>query len=259
MKLTQVLIAGWVLAFFAASGFSQTDSPAAAPPKPQPKRVTNTPPKANAKQGPQKWIGVRVTQLRETTRAHLKKYLQGLPEDAGLVVTEVSNESPAAVAGIERHDVLLRADGQPVTSVESLQSLLDKRNFATTARLEVIHEGMPKTVYALVLEKPDGEPAMAGSFFRGGPGGSRGGSGGRGGPGGRGPFGGGTATLTYTDADGTQQKVNSDQMGDFFRKMREDEKFREAITKQGFTMHIKPGPPPSQDGGNPPPTPPPNP
>jgi len=245
MKPSQTLIAGLALAFFAASGFSQNETTTPAPPKPQPKRGTTT--AAATNKGPQKWIGVRVTQLRETTRSHLKKYLQGLPEEAGLVVTEVSNEGPAAVAGIERNDVLLRADGQPLTTVESLQGILDKRNFATTARLEIIHEGLPKTVYTLVLEKPDGEPGMAGGF-----------RGGRGGPGGRGPFGGGTATLTYTDADGKEQKVTGDQVGEFFRKMREDEKLREAVSKQGFTMHIKPGPPPSQDGGGTPP-PPPNP
>lgn len=242
MKPSQTLIAGLAFAVFAASGFSQSETTSPAPPKPQPKRGANT--AAVATKGPQKWIGLRVTQLRETTRSHLKKYLQGLPEEAGLVVTEISNEGPASVAGIERNDVLLRADGQPLTTVESLQGILDKRNFATTARLEIIHEGMPKTVYTLVLEKPDGEPGLAGGF-----------RGGRGGPGGRGPFGGGTATLTYTDADGKEQKVTGDQVGDFFRKMREDEKLREAVSKQGFTMHIKPGPLPSPGGGTPPPPP----
>ncbi len=247
MKLTQTLVAGLAFAFFATSGFSQTNTTTPAPPKPQTKRITNT--VAPTKKGPQKWIGLRVMPMMGSTRAHLKKYLQGLPEDAGLVVTEISNEGPASVAGIERYDVLLRADGQPLTNVESLQALLDKRNFATTARLEIIHEGMPKTVYTLVLEKPDGEPGLSGGFRggRGGPGGSSGR--------GRGPFGGGTSTLTYTDADGKEQKVTGEQVGDFFRKMREDEKLREAVSKQGFTMHIKPGPPPSQDGGAPPPPP----
>lgn len=256
MKLTQTLVAGLVVAFLTASGFSQTKTSTPAPPKAQPKRATIS--SAATNKGPQKWIGLRVMPMMGSTRSHLKKYLQGLPEDAGLVVTEISNESPAAVAGIERYDVILRADGQPVTNAESLQALLDKRNFATTARLEIVHEGMPKTVYTLVLEKPEGEPGLAGGFrgFRGGPGG---GQGGRGGPGGRGPFGGGTSTLTYTDADGKEQKVTGDQMGDFFRKMREDEKFREAVSKQGFTMHIKPGPPPSQDGSTAPPPTPPNP
>jgi membrane-associated protease RseP (regulator of RpoE activity) len=252
MKLTQTLVAGVAVVLLTTSGFSQTKTDTPAPPKPQPKRATTS--SAATNKGPQKWIGLRVMPMMGSTRSHLKKYLQGLPEDAGLVVTEISNESPAAVAGIERYDVILRADGQPVTNAESLQALLDKRNFATTARLEIVHEGMPKTVYTLVLEKPEGEPGLAGGFrgFRGGPGGSQGG---RGGPGGRGPFGGGTSTLTYTDADGKEQKVTGDQMGDFFRKMREDEKFREAVSKQGFTMHIKPGPPPSQDGSTPPPPP----
>lgn len=253
MKLTQILIAGCVLVLPATSGFSQADTTAPAQPKAQSRRVTNT--AAAADKAPQKWIGVRVTSLRDSTRAHLKKYLQGLPENTGLVVVDVSKEGPAAVAGVEQYDVLLRADGQPLTSVETLQELLNKRNFATTMRFELIHEGMAKTVHTLVLEKPEGEPGLA-SGFRGGPSG-RGGSGG---PGGRGPFGGGTSTLTYTDADGKEQKVTGDQVRDFFRKMREDEKLREAVGKQGFTIHIKPGSMPASGGdGAPPPPPPSNP
>ncbi len=229
MKLSQTLAAALALTFFTASGFSQTDANTPAPATSQPTQT------AAADKTPQKWIGVRVMPLMGTTRAHLKKYLQGLPEGAGLAVTDVSAEGPAAVAGVERYDILLRADGQPLKKVETLQELLNKRNFATTVRLDVIHEGMPKTVYSLVLEKPEGEPALSGGF-----------RGGRG----RGFFGGGTSTLTYTDADGKEQKATGDQVGDFFRKMREDEKFREAVTKQGFTINVKPGPPPAPPGAD---------
>ena len=35
--------------------------------------------------------------------------------------------------------------------------MLDKRNFGTSIRLDLIHEGVPKTVFALVLERPEGE------------------------------------------------------------------------------------------------------
>ncbi|MBM3889702.1 MAG: PDZ domain-containing protein, partial [Verrucomicrobia bacterium] len=210
-------------------------------------------------QGAQKWIGVRVMPLMPTTRSHLKKYLNGMPEDAGLAVTDVSAESPAVVAGIERYDILLRADGQVLTNAEKLQEILNKRNFGTSVRLDMVHEGQPKSVHALVLEKPEGEPGLSGGF-RGGFGG-RGGPGGPGGPGGGpgrgGPFGNASSTVSYTDADGKRQTITSeDDRREFFRKMREDEKFRDAVSKEGFTIRIKPGPrEPRPEGGQPPPPP----
>ncbi|MBI5395497.1 MAG: PDZ domain-containing protein [Verrucomicrobia bacterium] len=209
-----------------------------------------------ANKQPEKWIGVRVNPLMPTTRSHLKQYLTGMPEDAGLAVSDVTEESPAVVAGIEKYDILLRADGQPLTKVETLQEMLTKRNFGTSVRIDLVHEGKPKTVHALVLERPEGAPGLnAGRFGgRGGPGGP-GGPGGQGGPGGRGraPFGGGNSTVVFTDADGKQQKVSGDQMGDFWRKMREDEKFRQAVREKGLTIQIAPEP--AQPAGDAPPKP----
>jgi len=210
--------------------------PPAAPPAPDRPRA------ADPNKKPEKWIGVRVMPLMPTTRSHLKPYLINMPEDTGLAVTEVTDESPAVVAGIERYDILLRADGQPLTKAQVLQDILNRRNFGTSVRLDLIHEGKPKTVFALVLERPDGAPALdAGGRFggRGGPGGR--GPGGPGGPGGRGPFGGNTAVV-YTDAEGKQQKISGEQMGDFWRRMREDEKFRQSIRERGFTIQIAPEP-----------------
>ena len=202
---------------------------------------------------PEKWIGVRVMPLMPTTRSHLKKYLQGMPDDAGLTVTEVVPESPAVVAGIEQYDILLRGDGQPLLKLETLQDILTKRNFGTSVRIDLVHEGQPKTVYALVLERPEGEPGLQGGFRgRGGPGGP--GGSGRGGPGGRPSFfGNTTSTLTYTDAEGKEQKVSGEQVGDFFRKMREDENFRNAVAKQGFNIRVKPKPPEQKPEGDAPP------
>lgn len=220
------------------------EQPAAPPPPP----AQDQPKAADPNKKPDKWIGVRVMPLMPTTRSHLKQYLVNMPEDTGLAVTEVTDESPAVVAGIERYDILLRADGQPLTKAQVLQDVLAKRNFGTSARIDLVHEGKPKTVFALVLERPDGAPGLdTGSRFggRGGPGGR--GPGGPGGPGGRdgrgrGPFGSGNSAVVYTDADGKQQKISGEQMGDFWRKMREDEKFRQSIREKGFTIQIAPEP-----------------
>ena len=175
---------------------------------------------------PQKWIGLRTGPIMPMIRPHLKRQLTGLPEDAGLMIWDIASESPAVIAGIEKFDIVLRADGQPLAKPEALQEMLNKRNFGTSVRLDLLHEGQPKTVYVLVLEKPAGSPPARG-------------------PGGRGMadfFGKMQTGLTFTDPDGNQQKLSGEQIGEFMRKMREDEKYRDAILQKGisFTMKAKP-------------------
>lgn len=180
---------------------------------------------------PEKWIGVNVGPTLPGVRPHLKKHFVGLPEGAGLQVFHVMPESPAVVAGLEQYDVLLRADGQPLTSVEELKEILSQRNFGTSVRLDIIHEGQPKTVHVLVLERPAGEPAFAtaGGFS--------------GGPvsimvlssDGRGNVGGNTTVkqkLTYTDATGARHELTGDQIAEFHKRMREDESFRKSVKDQ---------------------------
>jgi S1-C subfamily serine protease len=55
----------------------------------------------------------------EATRARL-----GLPASPGLVVDEVVEASPAKAAGIQKADVLLRADGQPLDGTEQFRRCL---------------------------------------------------------------------------------------------------------------------------------------
>ena len=181
----------------------------------------------NNSQPAEKWIGVFVGGLVPMVRAHIKSQLNGLPDDAGLMVMEITPESPAVVAGIERFDIVLRADGQPLTKPQTLQEMLNKRNFGTSVRLDLLHEGKAKTVYALVLERPEGAQGLTG----------------RGGPGGRPDFFNKMNTsISFTDPDGNQQKLANEQLGDFMRRMREDEKYRDAVLKKGisFSMKAKP-------------------
>ncbi|MDQ6803663.1 MAG: PDZ domain-containing protein, partial [Actinomycetota bacterium] len=48
-----------------------------------------------------------------------------LPEREGVLVREVEGESPAAVAGIERGDLLVAAAGNALERVEALYEALD--------------------------------------------------------------------------------------------------------------------------------------
>ena len=66
------------------------------------------------------WIGIRG---RSIESAVLRTHLQ-LAEDMGVVIEEVLDNSPAAKAGLRKHDILLRANGDAVDNMQVLQSLV---------------------------------------------------------------------------------------------------------------------------------------
>ncbi len=69
---------------------------------------------------PTYWIGIRG---RSIESAVLRTHLQ-LAEDMGVVIEEIMDNSPAAKAGLRKHDILLRANGDAVDNMQVLQSLV---------------------------------------------------------------------------------------------------------------------------------------
>jgi PDZ domain len=67
------------------------------------------------------WIGITAADADDALRSQL-----GIPEGQGLVVTEVYDESAAAAAGIEVHDVVLEFENSPLSSVEELNSRIQE-------------------------------------------------------------------------------------------------------------------------------------
>ena len=67
------------------------------------------------------FIGVPVGPVDEVLRAHLD-----IPAGRGLVATDVVAGSPAAQAGIQKHDILLEANNQPLTDTQSLLETIEK-------------------------------------------------------------------------------------------------------------------------------------
>ena len=66
------------------------------------------------------WIGIRG---RSIESAVLRTHLQ-LAEDMGVVIEEVMDNSPAAKAGLRKHDILIRVNGDAVDNMQVLQSLV---------------------------------------------------------------------------------------------------------------------------------------
>lgn len=97
------------------------------------------------------WLGIECFPADDTLRTQL-----GLPEGTGLVVGHVIPEGPAAKAGIESHDVLLKAGDRELREIRDLVEAVDAAQENELA-LEVVRAGerLTLTVQPARREVPD--------------------------------------------------------------------------------------------------------
>jgi membrane-associated protease RseP (regulator of RpoE activity) len=105
-------------------------------------------------------IGVLTGELDPIVRTHL-----GLPKDAGLLVKEVMDNSPAAKAGLKANDIIVSVGDHPVTNPESLKSMVQQTGAAGKPLiLSIIHEGKRGQIR---IEPPRPEPVRSQANDRG--------------------------------------------------------------------------------------------
>jgi len=93
------------------------------------------------------FLGVATTPLAPSLRDHL-----GLPHGFGIQVQQVEPGSPAAKAGIERHDVLVRFDDQRLISPEHLSLLVRSAKAGERVELSVVRRGEEQRLTATLGE-----------------------------------------------------------------------------------------------------------
>lgn len=97
------------------------------------------------------WLGVSIEEGSEALAAQL-----GLPPGAGLVVIYVAPESPAAKAGLQRNDVLVKLDGQLLVVPAQLRKLVQVHKLGDTVELVFYRAGKKQTVSATLGKAPAG-------------------------------------------------------------------------------------------------------
>jgi serine protease Do len=99
------------------------------------------------------WLGV---QLDSLTRHHANDL--GLPDAAGAYIADLVHEpgggSPAAKAGIQAGDVILRWNDQPVRGPAELSNLVAKTPIGSTARTVIFRDGQEMTLEIVVGLRP---------------------------------------------------------------------------------------------------------
>lgn len=105
------------------------------------------------------YLGV---QTEEVTRENISKY--GLRAVRGVGVAEVLEGSPARSAGLEKGDVIVRVDGEEITSSRKLTRLIGEISPDHVARITVLRGGSEREINVTLGKRP--EPKFGAGAFR---------------------------------------------------------------------------------------------
>ncbi len=104
------------------------------------------------------WLGVKIQSISDDIGESL-----GVPENTGALVAGVTPDSPAAKAGVEAGDVILKFDGKDVTTMRGLPKLVAQAPIGKTVDIEVQRQGEKKTLSVTVgmLDDEEDKPEPA--------------------------------------------------------------------------------------------------
>lgn len=98
------------------------------------------------------WLGVSLQQLTPSLREAMD-----ITSGAGVLITEVVEDSPAEEAGLKMGDVILAFDGQTVSSPRRLTRLVRSAEPETEVALQVLRKGKEKKVRVTLGKLERGE------------------------------------------------------------------------------------------------------
>jgi len=84
-----------------------------------------------------------------------------LKETRGVVVTQVTEGSAAAVAGLERGDIVLEFDHMAIESAAQFRNLIAGRKPGQTVDIEVLRDGQRRTFQAKLDKRPSSEELLS--------------------------------------------------------------------------------------------------
>jgi serine protease Do len=102
------------------------------------------------------YLGVGLQPLDENLAPSL-----GLPKDSGEIVRSVVAGGPAASAGLQQGDVIVKVNGQPVTPDQTVSYLVANTPVGARIPLEIVRGGKRATVTVTVGQRPTEEQLAA--------------------------------------------------------------------------------------------------
>ncbi len=98
------------------------------------------------------YLGITMngTGMNESARAYYK-----LPDSNGVIITAVAPKGPAAEAGIRKHDVIRKIDGNPVKDNQELLGMIASRKPGETVKLEILRGGETTKIDVTLATRPN--------------------------------------------------------------------------------------------------------
>jgi serine protease Do len=102
-------------------------------------------------QRPQRgYLGVSLQSIDEDSMASAT----GVPKGTGEVVRTVVAGGPAALAGIQQGDVIVKVNGQPVTQDQTVSYLVANQKVGSRVPIEIVRNYKHATVYVTLADRP---------------------------------------------------------------------------------------------------------
>lgn len=101
------------------------------------------------------FIGVTLVELTPELRTHF-----GAPKDAGVLVSDVRADTPAARAGVEVGDVITAVDGKRVRWSGDVSRGVRSRKAGDTVTVDVVRGGASRKLTVTVEERREGERSI---------------------------------------------------------------------------------------------------
>jgi hypothetical protein len=98
------------------------------------------------------WLGVDLTPVEEALANHL-----GLDREKVALVAGVAEGSPAAQAGLQQHDILVRFDGEEPATLERLREILAERRPGDVLPIAYLRRGESNEIEARLARARPGE------------------------------------------------------------------------------------------------------
>lgn len=104
-------------------------------------------------QAAEPWLGVSVTKAP----ASLHAQLEGVPAGIGFIVDRVTEEGPAAAAGLQQYDFLWKLDDQLLINESQMLVLLNLHKVGDTVKLTFQRSGKDVETEAVLVARPEHE------------------------------------------------------------------------------------------------------
>ena len=91
------------------------------------------------------WLGVNIQSVTEDLAE-----VYGVKENTGALVSSVATDSPAAKAGIQEGDVIVKFDGKEVTSMRGLPRIVAQTQIGKEVEVDLVRKGQRRSVRVAV-------------------------------------------------------------------------------------------------------------